>query len=124
MEMQAVHVTQERGKIMINEGFTMKIPSSGTAIEDAEIPASIGHDREIAHRATFHLAQHALFRCHLDSLEIDCREGKLFVGGKLPSFYLKQVLQTILRDVPGVRQIDNRVNVASTSGLSSTRGPY
>jgi hypothetical protein len=102
----------------------MGMPISGTALEKTEVPASIEHDREIAHRATFHLAQHVYFRGHLDSLEIDCRKEKLIINGKLPSFYLKQVLQTILRDVPGVRQIDNRVNVASTTGLSSTRGPY
>jgi hypothetical protein len=109
---------------MINEGFTMEIPNSGTALESAEIPMSIGHDREIARRATFHLAQQAHFRCHLDFLKIDCRDEKLFVDGKLPSFYLKQVLQTILRDVPGVRQINNRVNVVSSTGLSSARGSY
>ena len=102
----------------------MEIPSSGTALENAEIPASIGHDREIAHRATSHLSQHVHFRGYLDCLEIDCREEKLIVNGKLPSFYLKQILQTILRDVPGVRQIDNRVNVASSTGLSSAYGPY
>lgn len=101
----------------------MGIPSSGTALEDTETLVSIGHDREIAHRATFQLAQHAHFRCRLDCLEIDCREGKLYVEGKLPSFYLKQVLQTILRDVPGVRQIDNRVSVASSTGLACACGP-
>jgi hypothetical protein len=106
------------------ERFTMEIPSSGTALENTEIPASIGRDRKIAHRATFHLAQHAHFRYHMDCLEIDCREGKIFVDGRLPSFYLKQVLQTTLRDVPGVRRIDNRVNVVSSTGLSSTCGPY
>jgi hypothetical protein len=102
----------------------MEKPNSGTVLENAEIPASIGHDRKIAHRATCHLAQHVHFRGHLDCLEIDCREEKLIINGKLPSFYLKQVLQTILRDVPGVRQIDNRVNVASSTGLSSAYGPY
>jgi hypothetical protein len=57
-------------------------------------------------------------------LEIECCEAKLIVNGKLPSFYLKQVLQTILRDVSGVRRIDNRVNVTSSNGLSSTPRPY
>ena len=102
----------------------MEMPISGTALENTEISANIEHDREIAHRATFHLAQHVHFRGYLGCLEIDCREEKLIINGKLPSFYLKQVLQTILRDVPGVRQIDNRVNVASATGLSSTCGPY
>ena len=102
----------------------MEKPNSGPVLENAEIPASIGHDSEIAHRATSHLSQHVHFRCYRDCLEIDCYEEKLIVNGKLPSFYLKQVLQTILRDVPGVRQIDNRVNVASSTGLSSACGSY
>jgi hypothetical protein len=99
------------------------IPSSGTVLEDTEIPVSIGRDCEIARRATLHLAQHAIFCCRVECLEIDCRGGKLYVDGKLPSFYLKQVLQTILRDVPGVRQIYNRVSVASSTGLNSSNEP-
>jgi hypothetical protein len=39
----------------------------------------------------------------------------------LPSFYLKQVLQTLLRDLDGVTRIANRVDVVSPTGLSSVR---
>jgi hypothetical protein len=102
----------------------MKMPSTSTRPEDANVLAGIGQDLEIVRRAAHHLSQHALFRSHLDSLEIDCREAMLVVHGKLPSFYLKQVLQTILRDVSGVRQIDNRVKVTSSGGLSSTPRPH
>jgi hypothetical protein len=102
----------------------MKILSTSTRPEDANVPAGIGQDPEIVRRAAHHLSQHNLFRCYLESLEIDCRDAMLVVHGKLPSFYLKQVLQTTLRDVSGVRQIDNRVNVTSSSGLSSTPGTH
>jgi hypothetical protein len=102
----------------------MEMPSSGTGLDYTEVPTSVGQDREIVRRATFHLSHHDLFRCRLDNLEIECCEAKLIVNGKLPSFYLKQVLQTILRDVSGVRRIDNRVNVISSNGLSSTPRPY
>jgi hypothetical protein len=101
----------------------MKMPSTSTRQEEDNIPTGIGQDPEIVRRAAYRLSQHTLFRWRLDSLEIDCREAKLVVHGKLPSFYLKQVLQTILRDVSGVRQIDNQVNVTSSSGLSSTPRP-
>jgi len=37
--------------------------------------------------------------------------GILTLDGRLPSFYLKQVLQTLLRDLDGVTRIDNRVDV-------------
>jgi hypothetical protein len=46
------------------------------------------------------------------------RDGVLIIRGRVPSFYLKQVLQTALREVDGVRQVDNRVQVASPTGLT------
>ena len=47
-------------------------------------------------------------------------ENRLVLRGRVPSFYLKQVLQTLLRDLTCVAQIDNRVDVVSSSGLSSS----
>jgi hypothetical protein len=38
-------------------------------------------------------------------------EGVLTLNGDVPTFYMKQVLQTVLRDIEDVRQIDNRVRV-------------
>lgn len=38
-------------------------------------------------------------------------EGVLTLNGVVPTFYMKQVLQTVLRDIEDVRQIDNRVRV-------------
>jgi hypothetical protein len=48
---------------------------------------------------------------------------KLILTGRVPSFYLKQVLQTLLRDIQDVRQIDNRVEVVSANGSSRPRSP-
>lgn len=61
------------------------------------------------------------FRCHCDSIDIEYEKGRLLLAGRLPSFYLKQVLQTVLRGLPGVRQIENRVDVVSATGLSSVK---
>jgi hypothetical protein len=47
--------------------------------------------------------------------------GVLTLHGRLPSFYLKQVLQTMLNNVDGVERIDNQVDVVSANGLSSVR---
>ena len=47
--------------------------------------------------------------------------GVLTMRGRLPSFYLKQVLQTLLRDLDGVNQINNEVDVVTSTGLSSVR---
>ncbi len=40
----------------------------------------------------------------------------LVVRGCVASFYLKQMLQTVLKDLDGVRQIDNQVEVVATNG--------
>jgi len=101
----------------------------GTSRSDTEpqinrVPSSNGNECEVSNRAVLHLAGHIHFRCHMNYLEIEFSNDVLTVSGKLPSFYLKQLLQTILREVPGVKQIDNRVYVASSTGLSGARGPY
>jgi hypothetical protein len=41
--------------------------------------------------------------------------GVLTMHGRLPSFYLKQVLQTLLRDLDGVKQINNQVDVVTST---------
>ena len=48
-------------------------------------------------------------------------QGVLILQGRVRSFYLKQVLQTLLRELEGVERIDNQVDVVSAAGLSSVR---
>jgi hypothetical protein len=38
-------------------------------------------------------------------------EGHLTLRGSVPSYYLKQVLQTVLRDIQPIRRISNLVDV-------------
>lgn len=54
---------------------------------------------------------------------VDCRfqNGVLTLRGRVPSFYLKQVAQSVLTNIEGVDRIDNRVDVVSPRGLSSVR---
>ncbi len=49
--------------------------------------------------------------------------GTLTLSGYVASFYLKQIHQTLLRDVNHVQQTVNEVDVASATGLSSERAP-
>ena len=46
-------------------------------------------------------------------------DGRLTLRGCVPSFYLKQVLQELMRDIDHVKQIVNHVDVIISSGLSS-----
>ena len=67
------------------------------------------------------LSRSCHFTRHWREITCDYEDGVLTLHGNVPSFYLKQVLQSILKDVPGVERIDNRVDVVSAAGLSSVR---
>lgn len=86
-------------------------------------PSGPAQDLFLEDAARRRVAEHDYFRSRIGELSICCRHGKLEVRGRLPSFYLKQVLQTCLLEVPGVDRIENRVRVVSPNGLSSTPVP-
>ena len=48
-------------------------------------------------------------------LKVCCHDGNVTLSGHLPSFYLKQVLQTIVINLPGVLAVDNGVHVSTSS---------
>ncbi len=47
----------------------------------------------------------------LRSLECSCHGGKVTLQGRLDSFYLKQLAQTVAMKSPGVREVFNQVDV-------------
>lgn len=47
--------------------------------------------------------------------------GTLTLEGAVQTFYLKQVLQELMRDVDDVEQIVNHVDVVNPTGLSSVK---
>lgn len=72
-----------------------------------------------------HVVQRRLSRCHygfiFGKIEVEVANGRLILTGCVPSFYLKQNLQELLRDIPHVEQVINNVDVKSNCGLSSVR---
>ena len=82
---------------------------------EAELQAGVG--ATISER----LSQGCPFRFYFQGIDVDFRGGVLTLHGRVPTFYMKQVLQTRLRDIDGVDRIDNQVDVINSSGLSSTR---
>ena len=68
-------------------------------------------DSALEQEARRRLDEHQLFRGRSGTVRIEVAEGVLVLTGRLPSFYLKQALQTDLKHVPGIRQIENRVEV-------------
>ena len=67
-------------------------------------------------RRTIDLAQGKLHNCGYAALgRLRCRyyEGVLSIRGKVPSYYLKQVAYTLLRDVEGVEEYSDQIEVAA-----------
>jgi hypothetical protein len=77
--------------------------------------------RIIELRAHELLSRHHHFRGRAGNFEYEFQEHVLIVRGRVPTFYLKQLLQTVLKDVDGVSWIDNQVDVVSSYGMSSVR---
>jgi hypothetical protein len=57
------------------------------------------------------LELHPRFRGRVSMLVIELVDQTIVVSGRLPSYYLKQLLQEAIRGVPGVVRIDNHVLV-------------
>jgi len=57
--------------------------------------------------------QRLLSNCYSEIRELcaTLREGELTINGVVRSFYLKQIAQTIVRDIQGVEKVTNNVSV-------------
>jgi len=64
--------------------------------------------------ATFRSYAH----CFRD-VSIRFQDGVLTLAGCVPTFYLKQILQTLLKNIDGVSRIDNQVEVVDIRSVSS-----
>jgi hypothetical protein len=65
------------------------------------------------------LEQHPHFRGRLSGLSIEQRGKSLRLSGRLPTFYLKQLIQETVRHIPGVQRIHNEIAVVNATGMSS-----
>lgn len=68
----------------------------------ARSPAEIGEE----------ILQTSPYR-QLRRLKCDYEDGVLTVAGRLPSFYLMQLAQTMLINVVGVERVENRIELAN-----------
>ena len=68
-----------------------------------------------------HLEHHPHFRGRVNDVFIEHRGRTLLLTGKLPTFYLKQLVQEAVRHVPGVQHVRNLIDVVNASGVSSVR---
>ena len=61
------------------------------------------------------------FRGRVKDVFVEHEGRTLFLTGKVPTFYLKQLVQEAVRHVPGVQQVRNLIDVVSADGISSVR---
>jgi hypothetical protein len=99
------------------------LPVNCSAVLDAESPA--GHCMEapadLARFAFQSLETHPDFRWRLAGwgIQIESNGDKVILNGRVPSWYLKQLLQETLRRVDGVGSVENRVVVVHPDGQLS-----
>jgi hypothetical protein len=76
-------------------------------------------DAEIVANARALIQSDPCFATRTSHFEFDLAGDVLVVRGRLPTFHLKQLLQSVLVKLDGVARVDNRVSVVSCAGLSS-----
>ena len=87
--------------------------------ERPSIQAGERHDLSALTRQ--YLERHPHFKGRVNGVRIEHKGRNLFLSGRLPSFYLKQLVQEAVRHVPGVQFVYNHIDVVSADGVSSVR---
>ena len=80
-----------------------------SVMPDQTISLEITRGSSLRDRARTHLRQspyHAVRRVNVDE-----RQGVLTLSGLLPNFFLKQMAQTAVAKIDGVKSIVNRIDV-------------
>jgi hypothetical protein len=77
-------------------------------------------DGNLELRARDTLDQHPHFRGRAGLFQYECCGDALIVRGTVPTFYLKQLLQTALKGFEDVVRIHNQVIVTSWDSISTT----
>jgi osmotically-inducible protein OsmY len=83
-----------------------RLPARDAAVEDA-IRRRIKLDG-----ASAHYFREVTFRCS---------GGIVLVSGRVPTDRLKQALWSLLRSLDGITEVDDQLDVVSSTGLSNTR---
>ena len=95
-------------------GGATELLDSASPVEDlsaASIAAAV-----VEEKARIRLWESGSYAFEFRRIRIHFRDGCLTLQGKLPSFHLKQLLQTRLRGLPGVTRIANQVEVVGHVG--------
>jgi hypothetical protein len=75
----------------------------------------------VAELACQRLSENCPYAFYFREIHCEFANGILTVRGRLPTFYLMQVLQSRLGMLEHVQEIRNEVDVVNAAGLSSVR---
>jgi osmotically-inducible protein OsmY len=85
-------------------------------------PKAISSERpNLSAAAKSYLESHPHFRGRVNDVSIMHEDKTLYLTGRLPTFYLKQLVQEAVRHVPGVQHVRNMIDVVNAEGVSSVR---
>ena len=87
------------------------VPVGPTQCEDADHNHTKLRTSAIVSSIRARLEQHPHFRGWTSLLTIESIDGSIVLSGRLPSYYLKQLLQEAIRESSDVTKIDNHVEV-------------
>lgn len=91
--------------------------------EDARPSSEIGGESTCSAAEVEARVQERLIQCpysyYFNKVTWRYTNGTLILKGCVATFYLKQMLQTMLRDIMHVQRLLKEVNVVNASGLSS-----
>jgi len=91
------------------------------ALTKKQIRKPIRKRVRIEESARTELERHCHFGGRVDGFHFEYHEGVLTVRGRVPSFYLRELLERVLMRVNRVQSINNQVDVVCCDGLSSVR---
>ena len=100
------------------------LPLTGSAVSVTERSDDLGGQipTDLRLLAIRSLETNPIFRGRLawSAIQIESDGNTLVLNGRVPSYYLKQLLQETLRRVEGVAQVENHLVVVNPSDLLST----
>jgi osmotically-inducible protein OsmY len=84
-------------------------------------PRNSRETRDLSTVARQRLERHPHFRSRVRDIRITHEGRNLYLSGRLPTFYLKQLIQEAVRHLPGVDFVYNEIDVVNANGVSSIR---
>jgi hypothetical protein len=87
------------------------LPRIDPSRANSDAPCRESGKTDVLSRIRAQLEQHPHFRGRTSLFTIEWVGETLVLSGRVPTYYLKQLLQEAVRKMPGVAAIDNRVCV-------------